>query len=150
MPTNRKLCLILISNRDNTGYTSCKKCLNAYEWAVQSFFVYSSGSSQQPIPHVSWNLQQGGIGFTGYAHTYRLDSTEFNVVSSSEDQVELSFRSTYNPSHRNSLRLNIDKRCQNPSRYSLHATTCFGYCFPHLKQYQTVSREFAKTAGSGW
>ncbi|TVU03756.1 hypothetical protein EJB05_50693, partial [Eragrostis curvula] len=31
-----------------------------------------------------------------------LDSTEFKVVSSSEDQVELSFRSTYNPSRPNS------------------------------------------------
>uniref|UniRef100_A0A0E0MJA4 rhamnogalacturonan endolyase n=1 Tax=Oryza punctata TaxID=4537 RepID=A0A0E0MJA4_ORYPU len=39
-----------------------------------------------------------------------LDSTEFKVVSSSEDQVELSFRSTYNPSRPNSVRLNIDKR----------------------------------------
>ncbi|TVU50723.1 hypothetical protein EJB05_02110 [Eragrostis curvula] len=39
-----------------------------------------------------------------------LDSTEFKVVSSSEEQVELSFRSTYNPSLPNSVRLNIDKR----------------------------------------
>ncbi|KAL5224872.1 hypothetical protein ABZP36_011511 [Zizania latifolia] len=39
-----------------------------------------------------------------------LDSTEFKVVSSTEDQVELSFRSTYNPSRQNSVRLNIDKR----------------------------------------
>ncbi|KAF0907270.1 hypothetical protein E2562_015772 [Oryza meyeriana var. granulata] len=39
-----------------------------------------------------------------------LDSTEFMIVSSSEDQVELSFRSTYNPSRQNSVRLNIDKR----------------------------------------
>ncbi|CAL4993136.1 unnamed protein product [Urochloa decumbens] len=39
-----------------------------------------------------------------------LESTEFNVVASSEDQVELSFRSTYNPSLQNSFRLNIDKR----------------------------------------
>uniref|UniRef100_A0A0E0IXU3 Rhamnogalacturonan endolyase n=1 Tax=Oryza nivara TaxID=4536 RepID=A0A0E0IXU3_ORYNI len=31
-----------------------------------------------------------------------LDSTEFKVVSSSEDQLELSFRSTYNPSRPNS------------------------------------------------
>ncbi|XP_062203110.1 rhamnogalacturonate lyase B-like [Phragmites australis] len=39
-----------------------------------------------------------------------LDSTEFKVVSSSEEQVELSFRSTYNPSLPNSVRLDIDKR----------------------------------------
>uniref|UniRef100_A0A0A9DC74 Uncharacterized protein n=1 Tax=Arundo donax TaxID=35708 RepID=A0A0A9DC74_ARUDO len=39
-----------------------------------------------------------------------LDSTEFKVVSSSEEQVELSFRSTYKPSHRYSVRMNIDKR----------------------------------------
>ncbi|KAG2555669.1 probable rhamnogalacturonate lyase B [Panicum virgatum] len=39
-----------------------------------------------------------------------LDSTEFNVVSSSQEQVELSFRSTYNPSRQDSVRLNVDKR----------------------------------------
>uniref|UniRef100_A0A0A9G7K8 Uncharacterized protein n=1 Tax=Arundo donax TaxID=35708 RepID=A0A0A9G7K8_ARUDO len=39
-----------------------------------------------------------------------LDSTEFKVISSSEDQVELSFRSTYNPSLQNSIHLNVDKR----------------------------------------
>ncbi|XP_066341864.1 uncharacterized protein [Miscanthus floridulus] len=53
-----------------------------------------------------WNYP--GSGLPGQYNT--LDSTEFNVVSSSEDQVELSFRSTYNPSHQNSIRLNIDKR----------------------------------------
>ena len=41
---------------------------------------------------------------------YRLESTEFNVVSSSQEQVELSFRSTYNPSRQDSVRLNVDKR----------------------------------------
>jgi rhamnogalacturonan endolyase len=40
----------------------------------------------------------------------RLDSTEFRVVSSSEEQVELSFRSTYDPSRFNSVRLTVDKR----------------------------------------
>ncbi|KXG27673.1 probable rhamnogalacturonate lyase C [Sorghum bicolor] len=39
-----------------------------------------------------------------------LDSTEFSVVTSREDQVELSFRSTYDPSRQDSVRLNIDKR----------------------------------------
>uniref|UniRef100_A0A8R7VA11 Uncharacterized protein n=1 Tax=Triticum urartu TaxID=4572 RepID=A0A8R7VA11_TRIUA len=39
-----------------------------------------------------------------------LDSTEFRVVSASEDQVELSFRSTYDPSRLNSVRLTVDKR----------------------------------------
>ncbi|KAM0877379.1 hypothetical protein ACQ4PT_035516 [Festuca glaucescens] len=39
-----------------------------------------------------------------------LDSTEFRVVSSSEEQVELSFRSTYDPSRFNSVRLTVDKR----------------------------------------
>ncbi|RLM69771.1 rhamnogalacturonate lyase-like [Panicum miliaceum] len=53
-----------------------------------------------------WNYP--GSDLPGQYHT--LDSTEFNVVSSSEDQVELSFRSTYNPSLQNSFRLNIDKR----------------------------------------
>ncbi|KAL6640477.1 hypothetical protein ACP70R_021600 [Stipagrostis hirtigluma subsp. patula] len=39
-----------------------------------------------------------------------LDSTEFRVVSSSQEQVELSFRSTYDPASPNSVRLTIDKR----------------------------------------
>ncbi|XP_021303662.1 uncharacterized protein LOC8066570 [Sorghum bicolor] len=41
-----------------------------------------------------------------------LDGTEFKVVSSDEEQVELSFRSSYSPSSSppNSLRLNVDKR----------------------------------------
>ncbi|XP_066357081.1 uncharacterized protein [Miscanthus floridulus] len=39
-----------------------------------------------------------------------LDSTEFKVVVSTEDQVELSFSSTYNPSRQDSVRLNVDKR----------------------------------------
>jgi hypothetical protein len=41
---------------------------------------------------------------------YRLDGSELRVVSSSEEKVELSFRSNYNPSLPNSVRLNIDKR----------------------------------------
>lgn len=41
----------------------------------------------------------------------RLDSTDFRVVSASEEQVELSFRSTYDPSRLNSVRLTVDKRC---------------------------------------
>jgi hypothetical protein len=41
---------------------------------------------------------------------YRLDGSELRVVSSSEEKVELSFRSDYNPSLPNSVRLNIDKR----------------------------------------
>uniref|UniRef100_A0A453HQD3 rhamnogalacturonan endolyase n=1 Tax=Aegilops tauschii subsp. strangulata TaxID=200361 RepID=A0A453HQD3_AEGTS len=39
-----------------------------------------------------------------------LDSTDFRVVSASEEQVELSFRSTYDPSRLNSVRLTVDKR----------------------------------------
>ncbi|KAG2555668.1 hypothetical protein PVAP13_8NG036801 [Panicum virgatum] len=39
-----------------------------------------------------------------------LDGTELRVVSSTEEQLELSFRSAYNPSSPNSVRLNIDKR----------------------------------------
>ncbi|TVU40624.1 hypothetical protein EJB05_14093, partial [Eragrostis curvula] len=39
-----------------------------------------------------------------------LNGTEFKVVTSSEEQVELSFTSSYNPSRSNSVRLDIDKR----------------------------------------
>lgn len=59
---------------------------------------------------VVWNFP--GSGFpdpTGMIDM--LDSTEFRVVSSSEEeQVELSFRSTYDPSRPNSVRLTVDKR----------------------------------------
>ncbi|KAI4979141.1 hypothetical protein ZWY2020_015894 [Hordeum vulgare] len=39
-----------------------------------------------------------------------LDGTELRVVSASEEQVELSFMSTYDPSRLNSVPLNVDKR----------------------------------------
>jgi len=59
---------------------------------------------------VVWNFP--GSGFpdpTGVIDM--LESTEFRVVSSSEEeQVELSFRSTYDPSRPNSVRLTVDKR----------------------------------------
>jgi hypothetical protein len=42
---------------------------------------------------------------------HRLDSTEFKVVVSSEDQVELSFSSAYTPSSPTSVHLHVDKRC---------------------------------------
>uniref|UniRef100_A0A804PFM8 Rhamnogalacturonan endolyase n=1 Tax=Zea mays TaxID=4577 RepID=A0A804PFM8_MAIZE len=41
---------------------------------------------------------------------HRLDSTEFKVVVSSEDQVELSFSSAYTPSSPTSVHLHVDKR----------------------------------------
>ncbi|CAN6381333.1 unnamed protein product [Urochloa humidicola] len=65
-----------------------------------------------------------------------LESTEFNVVSSSEDQVELSFRSTYNPSYQNSFRLNIDKRL-----VMLRGSSGF-YCyaiFEHARDYPALN-----------
>ncbi|KAF7088578.1 hypothetical protein CFC21_091671 [Triticum aestivum] len=39
-----------------------------------------------------------------------LDGSEFRVVTQSDEQVELSFRSTYSPERRNGVRLNVDKR----------------------------------------
>ncbi|WVZ94116.1 hypothetical protein U9M48_040052 [Paspalum notatum var. saurae] len=39
-----------------------------------------------------------------------LDATELRIINSSKEQVELSFRSTYNPSRKDSVRLNVDKR----------------------------------------
>lgn len=44
----------------------------------------------------------------------------FTVVLENEDQVELSFKKTYNPSlNKNGLRLNIDKRYKYLARLSL-------------------------------
>jgi rhamnogalacturonan endolyase len=38
----------------------------------------------------------------------RLDGSEFRVVTQTEEQVELSFRSTYDPARGNGVRVNID------------------------------------------
>ncbi|CAO2144212.1 unnamed protein product [Urochloa humidicola] len=79
-----------------------------------------------------WNYP--GSGQAGLYDT--LESTEFNVVSSSEDQVELSFKSAYNPSLQNSLRLNIDKRL-----VMLRGSSGF-YCyaiFEHARDYPALN-----------
>ncbi|WVZ51623.1 hypothetical protein U9M48_002750 [Paspalum notatum var. saurae] len=79
-----------------------------------------------------WNYP--GSGLPQLYNT--LESTEFSVVTSSEDQVELSFRSTYNPSLQNSLRLNIDKRL-----VILRGSSGF-YCyaiFEHDKSYPALT-----------
>uniref|UniRef100_A0A0E0R3T4 Rhamnogalacturonan endolyase n=1 Tax=Oryza rufipogon TaxID=4529 RepID=A0A0E0R3T4_ORYRU len=72
-----------------------------------------------------------------------LDSTEFKVVSSSEDQVELSFRSTYNPSRPNSVSLNIDKRL-----VMLKGSSGF-YCyaiFEHVRDWPALNISEARLA----
>ncbi|CAN6372045.1 unnamed protein product [Urochloa humidicola] len=79
-----------------------------------------------------WNYP--GSGQPGLYDT--LESTEFKVVSSSEDQVELSFRSAYNPSLQNSLRLDIDKRL-----VMLRGSSGF-YCyaiFEHARDYPALN-----------
>ncbi|CAL4987968.1 unnamed protein product [Urochloa decumbens] len=79
-----------------------------------------------------WNYP--GSGQPGLYDT--LESTEFNVVSSSEDQVELSFRNRYNPSHQNSFPLNIDKRL-----VMLRDSSGF-YCyaiFEHARDYPALN-----------
>ncbi|KAL6870988.1 hypothetical protein ACP4OV_014836 [Aristida adscensionis] len=58
---------------------------------------------------VFWNYP-GSYPPSGMIDMALLDSTEFRVVSSTEDQVELSFTSTYDPASPNSVPLNIDKR----------------------------------------
>ncbi|GJN13877.1 hypothetical protein PR202_gb00629 [Eleusine coracana subsp. coracana] len=68
---------------------------------------YTGSSNTGGYWDVVWNYP--GSSRPGMLDT--LDATEFSVVSSSEEQVELSFKSTYNPSRPNSaIRLNIDKR----------------------------------------
>ncbi|OEL17193.1 Rhamnogalacturonate lyase [Dichanthelium oligosanthes] len=79
-----------------------------------------------------WNYP--GSGLPELYNT--LDSAEFSVVTSSEDQVELSFRSTYNPSLQNSYRLNIDRRL-----VMLRGSSGF-YCyaiFEHAKNYPALN-----------
>ncbi|CAL4902470.1 unnamed protein product [Urochloa decumbens] len=72
-----------------------------------------------------------------------LDGTEFQVVSSSEEQVELSFRSSYNASRPNSLRLNVDKRL-----VLLRGSSGF-YCysiFEHAGDYPALNISLARLA----
>ncbi|CAN6345595.1 unnamed protein product [Urochloa humidicola] len=72
-----------------------------------------------------------------------LDGTEFQVVSSSEEQVELSFRSSYNASRPDSLRLNVDKRL-----VVLRGSSGF-YCyaiFEHTGQYPALNISVARLA----
>ncbi|RLN30234.1 hypothetical protein C2845_PM05G26790 [Panicum miliaceum] len=72
-----------------------------------------------------------------------LDGTEFQVVSSSEEQVELSFRSSYNASRPNSLRLNVDKRL-----VILRGSSGF-YCyaiFEHTPEHPALNISVARLA----
>ncbi|KAG2616984.1 hypothetical protein PVAP13_3NG177753 [Panicum virgatum] len=72
-----------------------------------------------------------------------LDGTEFQVVSSTEEQVELSFRSSYNASRPNSLRLNVDKRL-----VMLRGSSGF-YCyaiFEHAPEYPALNVSVARLA----
>ncbi|PNT64234.1 hypothetical protein BRADI_4g26420v3 [Brachypodium distachyon] len=52
----------------------------------------------------------GFIFFRKSTGEIMLDSTEFRVVTSTPDKVELSFRSAYDPTRRDSVRLAVDKR----------------------------------------
>ncbi|TKW25456.1 hypothetical protein SEVIR_3G121000v4 [Setaria viridis] len=72
-----------------------------------------------------------------------LDGTEFQVVSSSEEQVELSFRSSYNASRPNSVRLNVDKRL-----VMLRDSSGF-YCyaiFEHAREHPALNISVARLA----
>ncbi|XP_021321868.1 rhamnogalacturonate lyase B [Sorghum bicolor] len=72
-----------------------------------------------------------------------LDSTEFKVVVSTEDQVELSFSSTYNPSRQDSVRLNVDKRL-----VMLKGSSGF-YCYAimeHTSDYPALNISEARLA----
>ncbi|KAL6843243.1 hypothetical protein ACP4OV_026956 [Aristida adscensionis] len=90
--------------------------------------------------NVVWNYPGSGHprGFMDM-----LDGTEFKVVSSSEEQVELSFTSTYNSSRRNSVRLHVDKRL-----VMLRGSSGF-YCyaiFEHAKDWPALNISVARLA----
>uniref|UniRef100_A0A453MYN3 Rhamnogalacturonan endolyase n=2 Tax=Aegilops tauschii subsp. strangulata TaxID=200361 RepID=A0A453MYN3_AEGTS len=68
---------------------------------------------------VVWNFPGSGYP-TATGMNDMLDGTEFRVVSASEEQVELSFMSTYDPSRLNSVPLNVDKRCTHHSIIPVH------------------------------
>ncbi|XP_062179528.1 uncharacterized protein LOC133884200 [Phragmites australis] len=72
-----------------------------------------------------------------------LDGADFEVVSSSVDQVELSFRSTYNPSRPSSVGLNVDKRL-----VMLRGSSGF-YCyaiFEHAREWPALNISVARLA----
>ncbi|KAK1386760.1 hypothetical protein POM88_014938 [Heracleum sosnowskyi] len=69
--------------------------------------------------------------------TDRFEGIHFSVVLEDEDQVELSFKKTYNPSlNKNGLRLNVDKRYI----YSLRGISGFySYSiFEHLEEHPAI------------
>ncbi|CAD6254960.1 unnamed protein product [Miscanthus lutarioriparius] len=72
----------------------------------QNLLYYTGGANTAGYWDVLWDYP--GSGRPGVLNM--LDGSELRVVSSSEENVELSFRSNYNPSLPNSVRLNIDKR----------------------------------------
>ncbi|XP_066333313.1 rhamnogalacturonate lyase B-like [Miscanthus floridulus] len=72
----------------------------------QNLLYYTGGANTAGYWDVVWDYP--GSGRPGMLNM--LDGSELRVVSSSEEKVELSFRSNYNPSLPNSVRLNIDKR----------------------------------------
>ncbi|XP_021316364.1 rhamnogalacturonate lyase B [Sorghum bicolor] len=72
----------------------------------QNLLYYTDGANTAGYWDVLWDYPGSGRP----AMLNMLDGSELRVVSSSEEKVELSFRSNYNPSLPNSVRLNIDKR----------------------------------------
>ncbi|XP_037446038.1 probable rhamnogalacturonate lyase B [Triticum dicoccoides] len=76
-------------------------------------FTGSSTNGSNP-PHMTdgyWDVVWNFPG-SGYPRGMNdmLDGTEFRVVSATEEQVELSFMRTYDPSRLNSIPLTVDKR----------------------------------------
>ncbi|XP_062183075.1 rhamnogalacturonate lyase B-like [Phragmites australis] len=101
---------------------------------------YTGGGNSGGYWDVVWNYP-GSDHPTGMIDM--LDGTEFKVVSSSEEQVELSFRSTYNPSRPNSVRLDIDKRL-----VMLKGSSGF-YCYAileHSKDWPALNISVARLA----
>ncbi|XP_025810179.1 rhamnogalacturonate lyase B-like isoform X2 [Panicum hallii] len=113
---------------------------------------YSGGGGQNLLQYDAGQRNSGGYWDVvwNYPGSNRkggtmdmLDGTEFQVVSSSEEQVELSFRSSYNASRPNSLRLNVDKRL-----VMLRGSSGF-YCyaiFEHTPEYPALNISVARLA----
>ncbi|GJN10430.1 hypothetical protein PR202_ga28524 [Eleusine coracana subsp. coracana] len=106
----------------------------------QNLLEYNGSGNSGGYWDVVWNYP-GSPWPTGTIDM--LDGTEFKVVMSSEEQVELSFTSSYDSSSPDSVRLNVDKRLvmlRGSSGFYSYAI------FEHARDYPALNISVARLA----